>query len=116
MATARAWAGERLVRWGLDELGFVTELVVSELVTNALRYGEPPVRLRLLNVDTLICEVTDGSNTAPHLRRARLSDEGDRGLTLVAGLTQRWGTRQTRRGKTIWCEQSLPRKTAVRAR
>ncbi|MER6629083.1 SpoIIE family protein phosphatase [Streptomyces sp. NPDC000987] len=113
VATARAWAGERLARWGLDELGFVTELVVSELVTNALRYGEPPVRLRLLNVDTLICEVTDGSNTAPHLRRARLSDEGGRGLMLVAELTQRWGTRQTRRGKTIWCEQSLPRKTAA---
>ncbi|MET8948948.1 SpoIIE family protein phosphatase [Streptomyces sp. NPDC004542] len=115
VAQARSWAEERLARWGLDELGFVTELVVSELVTNALRYGRPPVRLRLLNVSTLICEVTDGSNTAPHLRRAHLSDEGGRGLMLVAELTQRWGTRHTRRGKTIWCEQVLPEGTAPRA-
>ncbi|GAB2915969.1 SpoIIE family protein phosphatase [Streptomyces heilongjiangensis] len=116
VATARAWAADRLAGWGLEELGFVTELVVSELVTNALLYGEPPVRLRLLNVATLICEVTDGSNTAPHLRRARLSDEGGRGLMLVAALTQRWGTRHTRRGKTIWCEQGLPRETAAHVR
>ncbi|MER6633093.1 SpoIIE family protein phosphatase [Streptomyces sp. NPDC000987] len=105
---ARAWAGDRLAAWGLTELGFVTELVVSELVTNALRYGKPPIQVRLIKVDTLICEVSDASSTAPHLRRARLTDEGGRGLLLVAQLTHRWGTRHTRLGKTIWCEQVLP--------
>jgi hypothetical protein len=83
------------------------ELVVSELVTNAIRYGTGPIHLRLIKDRSLICEVSDGSNTAPHLRRARTFDEGGRGLLLVAQLTQRWGTRQTPRGKTIWAEQSL---------
>ncbi|MFF7449629.1 MULTISPECIES: SpoIIE family protein phosphatase [unclassified Streptomyces] len=94
--------------WGLEEAAFVTELVVSELVTNAIRYGEPPIRLRLIRDTSLICEVSDASSTAPHLRRARAFDEGGRGLLLVAQLTQGWGTRHTSNGKTIWCAQTLP--------
>ena len=108
VAGARNWAGAALARWGLEEAAFVTELVVSELVTNAIRYGQEPVQLRLVRDRTLICEVSDGSNTAPHLRRARTFDEGGRGLLLVAQLTRSWGTRQTARGKTIWAEQPLP--------
>ncbi|WP_042421410.1 SpoIIE family protein phosphatase [Streptacidiphilus anmyonensis] len=118
VAGMRAEASRRLAAWGLDEAGFVTELVISELVTNAIRYGREPIQLRLIHpqpltgpggapVRTLICEVSDGSGTAPHLRRARTFDEGGRGLLLVAQLTQRWGTRQTANGKTIWCEQTL---------
>ncbi|CAL9366481.1 hypothetical protein SUDANB15_00761 [Streptomyces sp. enrichment culture] len=105
---ARQWATERLTAWGLDEVAFVTELVVSELVTNAIRYGVPPVQLRLIRDRTLICEVADASSTSPHLRRAHAYDEGGRGLLLVAQLTQRWGSRQTGGGKTIWAEQPLP--------
>ncbi|WP_406437769.1 SpoIIE family protein phosphatase [Streptomyces sp. NBC_01613] len=107
VAAARQAATEQLTAWGLDEAAFVTELVVSELVTNAIRYGAPPVQLRLIRDRTLICEVSDGSSTSPHLRRAHAFDEGGRGLLLVAQLTQRWGSRQTDRGKTIWAEQSL---------
>ncbi|MGY5010927.1 SpoIIE family protein phosphatase [Streptomyces sp. 900105755] len=109
VAGARTLATGQLAAWKLDELSFTTELVVSELVTNAVRYGGDPIQLRLIR-DTrmLICEVSDGSSTAPHLRRARVFDEGGRGLLLVARLTQRWGTRQTSAGKTIWCEQELP--------
>lgn len=91
----------------MDDAVFVTELVVSELITNAIRYGRPPIELRLIYDRTLICEVSDGSTTAPHLRRARTFDEGGRGLLLVAQLTQGWGTRQTVNGKIIWAEQSL---------
>jgi anti-sigma regulatory factor (Ser/Thr protein kinase) len=98
----------QLADWGLDELALTTELVASELVTNAIRYGGSPIDLRLIRDTTLICEVSDGSNTAPHLRRARDFDEGGRGLLLVAQLTDRWGSRQSRRGKTIWAEQPLP--------
>ncbi|MFF4897749.1 SpoIIE family protein phosphatase [Streptomyces sp. NPDC001068] len=108
VARFRQEATERLTAWGLDEAAFVTELVVSELVTNAIRYGEPPVRLRLIRDRALICEVSDGSSTSPHLRRAHAFDEGGRGLLLVAQLTQRWGSRQTGDGKTIWAEQPLP--------
>ncbi|MEU0248581.1 SpoIIE family protein phosphatase [Streptomyces sp. NPDC006235] len=104
---ARKFALEQLAAWGLEEASFVTELVVSELVTNAIRYGEPPIMLRLIRDSSLICEVSDASNTAPHLRRARAFDEGGRGLLLVAQLTQGWGTRHTTYGKTIWCAQSL---------
>ncbi|WP_443741611.1 SpoIIE family protein phosphatase [Streptomyces humicola] len=108
VAGVRADAVRQLSAWGLEEVAYVTELVVSELVTNALRYGAAPIRLRLIHDRTLICEVTDGSSTAPHLRRARVFDEGGRGLLLVAQLTQRWGARQTSIGKIIWCEQTLP--------
>jgi PAS domain-containing protein len=106
--SARKFAVDQVDAWGLDEAAFVTELVVSELVTNAIRYGEPPIRLRLIRDTSLICEVSDASNTAPHLRRARAFDEGGRGLLLVAQLTQGWGTRHTTSGKTIWCAQALP--------
>ncbi|MEV5437043.1 SpoIIE family protein phosphatase [Streptomyces sp. NPDC052682] len=108
VADARGQAARQLALWGLEEVSFVTELVVSELVTNAIRYGAVPIGLRLIRDRTLICEVSDASSTAPHLRRARVYDEGGRGLHMVAQLTQGWGTRQTPTGKTIWAEQALP--------
>ncbi|MET7326172.1 SpoIIE family protein phosphatase [Streptomyces sp. NPDC005549] len=108
VAATRRSVTEQLTRWGLDETAFVTELVVSELVTNAIRYGEPPIQLRLIRDTALICEVSDASSTSPHLRRAHAYDEGGRGLLLVAQLTQRWGSRQTGSGKTIWAQQPLP--------
>ncbi|SBT95800.1 PAS domain S-box-containing protein [Streptomyces sp. DI166] len=108
VSVARQQTTDQLDAWGLEEAAFVTELVVSELVTNAIRYGEPPIQLRLIRDHSLICEVSDGSSTSPHLRRAHAFDEGGRGLLLVAQLTQRWGSRQAGRGKTIWAEQVLP--------
>jgi anti-sigma regulatory factor (Ser/Thr protein kinase) len=108
VAQARRLATDQLAAWDLEEAAFVTELVVSELVTNALRYGREPVRLRLIHQGThLISEVFDSSSTAPHLRRARAFDEGGRGLLLVGQLAQRWGTRHTTTGKTVWAEQFL---------
>ncbi|MEV4555527.1 SpoIIE family protein phosphatase [Kitasatospora sp. NPDC049285] len=108
VARARKLVTAKLADWGLEETGFVTELVVSELVTNAVRYGLAPIGLRLIrDGGMLLCEVSDGSSTAPHLRRARTYDEGGRGLLLVAQLCRNWGTRHTPRGKTIWAEQEL---------
>ncbi len=108
VARARQMAADQLAAWGLEEASFVTELVVSELVTNAIRHALAPIQLRLIHETSLICEVSDASSTAPHLRRARVFDEGGRGLLLVAQLTQRWGTRHTPHGKIIWAEQPLP--------
>ncbi|MFC5746545.1 SpoIIE family protein phosphatase [Actinomadura rugatobispora] len=113
VSRAREWATARLAAWGLEHAAIVTELLVSELVTNALRYGKPPVRLRLIRLrlhgeTSLITEVSDASSTSPHLRRARAFDEHGRGLFLVAQLTHRWGSRQSPSGKTIWAEQTLP--------
>ncbi|MEU6539243.1 SpoIIE family protein phosphatase [Streptomyces sp. NPDC047000] len=108
VARTRASVTGRLSEWGLDELAFTTELVLSELVTNAIRYGRPPITVRLLHDRTLICEVSDASTTSPHLRYAANTDEGGRGLFLVAQLAERWGTRYTPGGKIIWAEQPLP--------
>ncbi|MGW3074821.1 SpoIIE family protein phosphatase [Kitasatospora sp. NPDC001132] len=103
----RAAVAERLTAWGLEESAFVTELILSELVTNAIRYGARPIRVRLLRDRSLICEVSDGSSTSPHLRYAATEDEGGRGLFLVAQFAERWGTRYTATGKVIWTEQPL---------
>ncbi|MFG2731546.1 SpoIIE family protein phosphatase [Streptomyces canus] len=109
VSEARTYATGQLAAWNLEEMAFTTELMVSELVTNAIRYGKAPIQLRMILQSTLTCEVSDASSTAPHLRRARLFDEGGRGLFLVAQLTDNWGMRHTREGKVIWAEQSLPR-------
>jgi serine phosphatase RsbU (regulator of sigma subunit)/anti-sigma regulatory factor (Ser/Thr protein kinase) len=103
----RGSATRQLADWGLDEAVFAAELMLSELVTNAIRHGAGPIRVRLLHGRTLICEVADTSNTAPHLRRAASTDEGGRGLFLVAQLAQSWGTRYTPEGKVIWAECGL---------
>ncbi|MGY4922829.1 SpoIIE family protein phosphatase [Streptomyces sp. 900105755] len=108
VADARRLVAEQLALWGMAEAAFVTQLLVSELVTNAMRHAGGPIRLRLIKGETLICEVSDGSSVSPHLRRARVFDEGGRGLFMVAQFTQRWGTRYTRTGKTIWGEQAVP--------
>ncbi|MEV8309225.1 SpoIIE family protein phosphatase [Streptomyces flavidovirens] len=105
---ARAVATKKVGEWGLEALSFTTELVVSELVTNAIRHAPSgPIQLRLIRDRTLICEVSDSGHTSPHLRHARSDDEGGRGLFLVAQMTQQWGTRYTSTGKTIWAEQPL---------
>ncbi|MER5600340.1 SpoIIE family protein phosphatase [Streptomyces sp. NPDC002265] len=104
---ARALANRQLEGWGLHELQFTTELIVSELVTNAIRYGSPPIRLRLIRHSALTCEVIDANSTSPRLRHARTTDEGGRGLFLVAQASQRWGYRYTGSGKSIWSEQDL---------
>jgi serine phosphatase RsbU (regulator of sigma subunit)/anti-sigma regulatory factor (Ser/Thr protein kinase) len=101
---ARALASRQLEDWGRQESAFTLELVVSELVTNAMRYGTMPFQLRLIRDSVIICEVSDGSNSSPHLRRARTFDEGGRGLLLVAQVARRWGTRHQAVGKTIWAE------------
>ncbi|MFJ3974253.1 SpoIIE family protein phosphatase [Streptomyces sp. NPDC090021] len=108
VADARHLVLAQLTAWDLDELSFSTELIVSELVTNAIRYAGGPVRLRLIRADTLTCEVSDSSSTQPRMRRARSSEEGGRGLYIVAQLSHRWGSRYTMGGKTVWSEQALP--------
>lgn len=108
VAGMRAAAVAKLDEWDLSELAFSTELVLSELVTNAIRYGSGAIRVRLLKDQGLTCEVADGSSTSPHLRYAASTDEGGRGLFLVAKVAERWGTRYSADGKIIWARQALP--------
>ncbi|MDH6630264.1 PAS domain S-box-containing protein [Streptomyces sp. LBL] len=105
---AREYARGQLQSWDLQALVDTTELLVSELVTNALRYGEGEIRLRLLLDQTLVCEVWDSGLVQPRRRRARDTDEGGRGLQLVGLLSASWGSRRTPRGKTVWFELALP--------
>ncbi|RKE17074.1 SpoIIE family protein phosphatase [Streptomyces sp. TLI_171] len=107
VARIRAAVTRRLDDWGLGEQAFAAELVLSELITNAIRYAAAPIRVRLLRDRALICEVWDGSATSPHLRYATDTDEGGRGLFLVAQLAERWGTRYPASGKVIWAELPL---------
>ncbi|WP_190143845.1 SpoIIE family protein phosphatase/ATP-binding protein [Streptomyces glebosus] len=107
VAPVRAACLRMLESWGLAAIDFTTELILSELITNAIRYGAQPIRVRLLYDRALICEVSDGTSASPHLRRAATTDEGGRGLFLVAQFAHRWGTRYTPGGKVIWTEQSL---------
>ncbi|MFF8384378.1 SpoIIE family protein phosphatase [Streptomyces kanasensis] len=105
---ARELARAQLTAWDLEPLVDTVELLVSELVTNALRYGEGEIRLRLLRDRTLVCEVWDAGLVQPRRRRARDTDEGGRGLQLVGLLSAGWGSRRTPRGKTVWFELALP--------
>ncbi|POX46123.1 SpoIIE family protein phosphatase [Streptomyces sp. Ru72] len=104
---AREHVREQLSVWELEDLTMTTELIVSELMGNVVRHAKGPVQLRLLRSAGLICEVSDGSLTTPRMRRASETDEGGRGLQLVAALSQRWGTRYTAAGKCIWTEQAI---------
>lgn len=108
VARARELSRRTLMAWGLDALVDITELLVSELVTNALRYGAGPIRLRLLRGRVLLCEVADAGTTLPKMREARDTDEGGRGLQLVNQLAERWGSRKSGHGKTVWFELPLP--------
>ncbi|WP_285498356.1 ATP-binding SpoIIE family protein phosphatase, partial [Streptomyces hygroscopicus] len=108
VAGVRAQAMRQLAEWGLDEVAFTAELVISELITNAIRHATGPIRVQLLRDRALICEVSDTSSTSPHLRYAATTDEGGRGLFLVAQFAERWGTRYTADGKVIWAELAIP--------
>ncbi|HEV2242161.1 MAG TPA: SpoIIE family protein phosphatase [Streptosporangiaceae bacterium] len=105
---ARMLVRRRLRRWGLAELIPTAELLASELVTNAVRYAQGPIALRLVREGGLVCEVFDDSAALPRLRHAGDEDERGRGLQVVSQLAQHWGARRTPSGKVVWCELPLP--------
>ncbi|CAL9635245.1 hypothetical protein SUDANB96_06222 [Streptomyces sp. enrichment culture] len=105
---ARRLVRRTLERWGLDALSDTTELLVSEIVANAVRVTTRPLTLRLLRTDVLRVEVRDDSTQLPRLGHAQLDDEGGRGLFLVDQLSLRWGATRVSGGKIVWFEQRLP--------
>ncbi|MFD8980666.1 ATP-binding protein [Streptomyces sp. NPDC059564] len=116
--TARHAVRGTLRSWGLDSVGDVTVLLVSELVTNSLRYASGPIGVRLIRRNpaveglgggpALVVEVSDPLPDPPRERIAKPDDEGGRGLQLVSVSAQRWGTRHGKSGKTVWFELALP--------
>jgi serine phosphatase RsbU (regulator of sigma subunit)/anti-sigma regulatory factor (Ser/Thr protein kinase) len=105
---ARLLVRRRLRRWGLNELIPTTELLASELVTNAVRYAHGAIALRLVREGGLVIEVQDDSAALPRLRHATDEDERGRGLQVVSQLAEHWGARRTPAGKVVWCELPLP--------
>jgi PAS domain S-box-containing protein len=109
----RALARSVMAEWGApEETAQTVELVVSELVTNVIRYAassflERP-RLRLARRrEEVFVEVTDWNGTLPHRRHARPTDEVGRGLALVEAVGLRWGSRPIiGGGKAVWCALS----------
>ncbi|MFG2955281.1 SpoIIE family protein phosphatase [Streptomyces sp. NPDC048291] len=110
--SARHLAAGQLAEWGLDGLEDSTELIVSELVTNAVRHSTGPIGLRLIQHQVLTCEVFDTNACLPHQRHAHTTDENGRGLFLVDRLSRRWDSRPVSGGKVVWAEQELARDTA----
>ncbi|WP_351231460.1 SpoIIE family protein phosphatase [Streptomyces sp. NPDC002133] len=104
---ARHLAAGQLAEWGLEGLEDSTKLTVSELVTNAVRHSTGPIRLRLIRHQVLTVEVSDTDFCAPRMRSARTIDENGRGLSLVAQLSRRWGSRPVAGGKVVWAEVEL---------
>lgn len=108
---ARAVVREQLHDWGLAKLAYPAELMVSELVTNAVRHShDRPVILRLIRGETLLCEVDDDDHDLPTLLSAGPKDETGRGLRVVSTLAREWGTSRTGTGKSVWFEMTLPRR------
>ncbi|WP_331762591.1 SpoIIE family protein phosphatase (plasmid) [Streptomyces sp. NBC_01527] len=112
---ARNLAARQLTEWGLEGLEDSTKLIVSELVTNAIRHGTGQVGLRLVRHQVLTCEVSDTGPCIPRPRRARTTDENGRGLFLITNLSRRWGSRSIPGGKVVWAEQDLPRTAGARS-
>ena len=109
---ARAAVREQLHGWRLPGLADSAELMVSELVTNAVQHSHArPLALRLVRGDTLLCEVEDDDHELPTLLNARPTDEAGRGLRVVSTLAREWGTSRTASGKTVWFELTLPRRS-----
>ncbi|MFF7202222.1 SpoIIE family protein phosphatase [Streptomyces sp. NPDC008141] len=104
---ARHLAAGQLAAWGLENLVDSTKVIVSELVTNAVRHSDGPIHVRLIRHQVLTCEVSDTDLCSPRLRRARTGDENGRGLSLVAQLSRRWGCRSIPNGKVVWAEEDL---------
>ncbi|MEU3462225.1 SpoIIE family protein phosphatase [Streptomyces sp. NPDC006733] len=116
-ANARRLTRETLREWGLEEASETAELLVGELVTNAIRHADTrEVELRLVRADALLCEVTDDDHSVPVLLNTGPEDGYGRGMRIVSRLARQWGTSRSARGKTVWFEQTLPRSAARRRR
>ncbi|WP_225826113.1 SpoIIE family protein phosphatase [Streptomyces naphthomycinicus] len=108
VARARRQVRERLLDWDLPQAVETAELLVSEVVTNAVRHGgSDRIGLRVVRTDALLFEVTDDEPALPAMCAAGPSDESGRGLRVVSRLAREWGASASGHRKTVWFEQTL---------
>jgi serine phosphatase RsbU (regulator of sigma subunit)/anti-sigma regulatory factor (Ser/Thr protein kinase) len=115
---ARSLIRDPLKRWGLEDLIDSSELLVSELVTNAIKYaknGEVTLRL-ILEPESLVCEVHDSSPALPRVLQVDKDAENGRGLHVVSQVAAHWGVRRTAAGKVVWCELLVPEEITLAMR
>ena len=104
VAAARRFVMDAVHRLGQDAVADVAELLVSELVTNAVLHAGTTVQLRVLeDGSALRIEVSDGMTSKPSRRHYSAEAATGRGLGLVEALAADWGTRNESSGKTVWC-------------
>ena len=101
---ARRFVEQFVANRKLDGKADVLCLIASELVANAILHGTAPVELTLEHQDgEVTIEVADGDPSIDDILRAvDQAEEGGRGLSIVAALAERWGTRPLRSGKVVW--------------
>jgi PAS domain S-box-containing protein len=91
--------------WHLAECIDTAELLVSEVVTNAIRYARTPGDLVVRRAaGAIYIEVSDSDGRVPRILHPGDEEEHGRGMILVEALADRWGTRPTHTGKTVWCQ------------
>jgi anti-sigma regulatory factor (Ser/Thr protein kinase) len=106
-ASARRFCSEQLARWGIsDDTTQTVQLVVSELVTNAVCHARTQAELTLrITDDCLRIEVSDKSDVTVEDERRRGDAPGGWGIPIVEALTERWGVvPNAMTGKTVWAE------------
>lgn len=107
---ARMAARSQLSEWGLIRLTDSVELIVSELVTNAIHasacyQAPPPVQFQMSATRNIVLvEAWDCDPSAPAIRNSLDLDESGRGLLLVASMSSRWGWTESNEGKVVWAE------------
>ncbi|MFJ6212946.1 ATP-binding protein [Streptomyces sp. NPDC092296] len=114
---ARHFARSTLQGWDMPFLIEDVEIIVSEMLSNAIRHGLPtaceqPVRPRLVGLgllrrgETVLCAVSDPSSEVPVVREPDQLAESGRGLRLIDSLSQSWGWTPNRCGKSVWATVS----------
>jgi anti-sigma regulatory factor (Ser/Thr protein kinase) len=102
---ARQFISGVLLDWDLADQRETIVLLVSEVVTNALSHTDGEVELTMSRLPGLVrVEVTDERATAPHNLGGGLLDESGRGVPLLGGFSDRWGTLPRGEGKVVWFE------------
>lgn len=94
----------QLAEWDVPGCGDTVELLVSEIVTNAMRHAWGAVLTLTIENGTCRCEVRDTNPAMPAICHAHEGDEGGRGIYLMEALADRWGARAEPAGKVVWFE------------